>query len=91
VAGERRDSPASSIAPGGRSGWFGFRPCFPDRIAARRLTAFHGNGQQTMVADMDWNILPIALAAFTLLYIVGWFCIEKWRHGGQREPVARRR
>jgi hypothetical protein len=62
--------------------------CFPDQIAARRLTAFHGNRQRTMVADMDWSILPIALGAFTVLYIAAWFCIEKWRHGGQREPVA---
>jgi len=30
-------------------------------------------------AHMDGSILPIALAAFTVAYIAGWFWIGGWR------------
>jgi hypothetical protein len=38
---------------------------------------------------MDGSILPIALGAFTVLYIAGWFCIEKWRHRPARAGLIK--
>jgi hypothetical protein len=56
---------------------------FSNQIAARRLIALLARANRTMVGNMDGNILPIALGAFTVLYIAGWVLIERWREAGR--------